>query len=112
MNMRFADPLDRSQDELFLTWNRSADELRLLFDPPKTDDEEHQRMPIIPSIGTMFHFLDAELSHDQGILYSKIYHNSMIDPYGLPNRFEDGTYHQPSRLLQAILIHAVRCCSD
>lgn len=99
---------------MFLTWNRSADELRLLFELPRTtvDKRQHQRIRIIPSIGTTFHFLDAELYHEKGILHSKIYHHSMIDQYGLPNRFDGRTDHQPSRLLQAILIHAVRCCSD
>ena len=98
---------------MFLTWNRSGDELRLLFEQPqKTVDEQHQRIRIIPSIGATFHFLDAELYHDKSILHSKIYHHSMIDQYGLPNRFDGRTDHQPSRFLQAILIHAVRCCSD
>jgi hypothetical protein len=61
----------------------------------------------------IFYFLDVQIWHNNGILHTKIYHDLVMDQYELPNKFEQnsGTF-QPSKLLQARLIYAVRCCSD
>jgi hypothetical protein len=102
---------NRFREDMFLTWNRSEDQLRLLFNVPTAINQQHRPIPLIPSIGTMFHFLDVEVSHDHGVLHTKMYHDPVMDQYELPNKFEYGTL-QPSILLQAILMHVVRCCSD
>ena len=46
------------------------------------------------------------------MLRTKVYHDPATDEYELPDKFEYRTRaHQPSKLLHAALIHAVRCCS-
>ncbi|CAF2935437.1 unnamed protein product [Rotaria sp. Silwood2] len=101
----------RFQYDVFLTWNRSEDQLQFLFEKPITLEKHHRAIHIEPSIGTMFHFLDVVLGHHHGHLHTRIYHDPVMDQYELPNKFEDETCLS-SRLLQMILMYAVRCCSN
>ncbi|CAF1390223.1 unnamed protein product [Rotaria sordida] len=103
----------RFQDNLFLTWNRSEDQLRFLFEKPIIVDQHSRSSQIKLFIGTSFHFLDVEISHDQGHLHTRIYHDPVMDQYQLPNQFQaERSSCLPSRLLQAMLMYAVRCCSS
>ena len=63
------------------------------------------------TIGSTIHLLDIELGHDRGRLLTKIYHDSKIDEYELPNKFEYHTCKLAS-LFKAALKHAVQCCSN
>ncbi|CAF5104595.1 unnamed protein product, partial [Rotaria sp. Silwood1] len=102
----------RFQDNLFLTWNRSEDQLHFLFGKPIVVDRHYQSIQIKPFIGTSFHFLDVELSHNKGHLHTRIYHDAVMDQYQLPNQFQaERSSCLPSRLLQSMLMYVVRCCS-
>ena len=95
---------------MFLTWNGSKNQLRSLFDSSK--NEPHTRTTILSSIGKRVHLLTTELRQDQGVLRTKVYHDPATDEYELPDKFEYRTRaRQPSKLLHAALIRAVRCCS-
>ena len=95
---------------MFLTWNGSKNQLRSLFDTSK--DEPQTRTTIVSSIGKRVHLLTTELRQDQGVLRTKVYHDPATDEYELPDKFEYRTRaRQPSKLLHAALIRAVRCCS-
>ncbi|CAF1156420.1 unnamed protein product [Didymodactylos carnosus] len=93
------------QDDLFPTWNKSEDELRVLLDMPMMVDEQHIQITTL-SIGTTFPFGDVVVYHAHGILHSKIYHDPRTDQYQLRNKCKHGT-SQSARLLHARLIHAV-----
>ncbi|CAF3277688.1 unnamed protein product [Rotaria sp. Silwood2] len=99
------------QHDLFFTWNKSEDQVRYLFEKSITIENQYRSISIHPSIGTTFHLLDIEIGHHDGTLHTRIFHDPVMDQYELPNQFEYGTC-LPSRLLQAILMHAVRCCSN
>ncbi|CAF4755972.1 unnamed protein product, partial [Rotaria sp. Silwood2] len=75
----------QKQQELF---GRSEDQLRFLFGKPIVVDRDDQSIQLKPFIGTSFHFLDVELSHDQGHLHTRIYHDPVMDQYQLPNQFQ------------------------
>ncbi len=66
---------------------------------------------IIPRIGTTIRFLDLEIEHKNGHLFTRMYRDPATDDYELPSVFH---YHtcEPSSLLKAALYHAAHCCSD
>ena len=101
---------NRHLDEGFLTWNGSENQLKTLFDMPNDVRQHHPSIRINTTIGSAVHFVDAELSHDNGVLKTKVYH--------YPNSHDNSLPHIPhvpmcpnSRLLRAALIRAARCCS-
>ena len=94
---------------MFLTWNESKDQLCTMLNIP-SNEQQYEHIQIISSIGQKVHFLNVELSHDKGILRTKVYHNLGTDEHELPDKFEYGE-NKPSKLIQAAVIDAVRCCS-
>ena len=65
-----------------------------------------------PSVGKCVHLLNVELRHDKGVLRTKVYHDPATNEYEVPDKFEYQTRaRQPSKLLHAALLHAIRCCS-
>jgi hypothetical protein len=102
----------RCRDDFFLTWNDSKDHFLTLFNETVANEQQQPRLPVpMAIIGSTVHLLDLEVGHHQGNLCTKIYHHSKSDADELPNKFE---YHTcgPSKLLQAALKRAVRCCSS
>ena len=95
---------------MFLTLNGSRNQLRSLFDSSK--NESRTRINIMSSIGKRIYLLDVELRHDKGVLRTIVYHDTATDEFELPDKLEYQTRaRQPSKLLHAALINAVRCCS-
>jgi hypothetical protein len=101
---------NRYLDEGFLTWNGSENQLRLLFDMT-ANKHHHPSIRINTTIGSTVHFVDAYLSHDNGLLYTKVYRYPNINENRLPD-----VPHIPtcpdSILLRAALIRAARCSSN
>ena len=96
---------------MLLTWNGSKTQLRSLFDSSK-DELQTRTTTILSSIGKSVHLLTTELRQDKGVLRTKVYHDPATDEYELPDKFEYRTRaREPSKLLHAALIRAVRCCS-
>ena len=91
----------RCRDDLFLTWNGSIDQLRSLFDTP---------IRMSPSIGTTVHFFDVDISHDNGVLCTKLHRDPITNESELRDKFAYRTGN-PSRLFQAAFIDAV-CCNS
>ncbi|CAF1322746.1 unnamed protein product [Adineta steineri] len=98
----------RYRDNLFLTWNGSKDELSTLLNI--SDNKQHEHIQINPFIGKKVHFHNVELSHNNGILHTKIYRDPTTDEYEVPNKFQYGT-NKESKLIEAALIYAIRCSS-
>ena len=101
---------NRHLDEGFLTWNGTENQLRALFDVT-TSAHHHPCIRINTAIGSTAHFVDAYLSHDNGVLNTRVYRYPNTHDNSLPD-----IPHVPmcpnSRLLRAVLIRAVRCCSN
>ena len=74
------------------------------------NEQQHEPIQMISSIGKKVHFLDVELSHDNGILHTKLYQDPVMDEYQLPMKFDFGNKNS-AKLLQAALNYAVRCSS-
>ena len=76
-----------------------------------TNVHHHPSIRINTTIGSAVHFVDAYLSHDNGVLHTKVYRYPNTHDNSLPD-----VPHVPmcpnSRLLRAALIRAARCCSD
>ena len=102
---------NRHLDEGFLTWNGPEDQLRSLFAMPTNVRRHHPSIRINTAIGSALPFVDAYLSHDTGVLNTKVYRYPNTHDDSLPD-----IPHVPmcpdSRLLRATLIRAARCCSD
>ena len=78
---------------------------------PTNVHHHHRSIRINTTIGSAVHFVDAYLSHDNGVLNTKVYRYPNTHDDSLPD-----IPHVPmcpdSRLLRAALIRAARCCSD
>jgi hypothetical protein len=80
-----------------------------LFDP--STDEPHTPLRITPSIGTTVHFIDAELSHENGLLRTKLHRDPATIEHELRNKFAY-RIHKPPTLFEAVLIDTVCCNSN
>ena len=102
---------NRHLDGGFLTWNGSEHQLHALFDMPTNVRQHHPSIRINTNIGSTVPFLDAYLSHENGVLSTKVYRYPNIQDNSLPE-----IPHVPmcpnSRLLRAALIRAARSCSN
>ncbi|CAF4515840.1 unnamed protein product [Rotaria sp. Silwood2] len=102
----------RYQDEAFITWNRSQDELHTLL--VTVNSQLPQLMWNTTSIGSKIHFRDIELGHHHALLYTQVYHERIFDNDLLPS-FLDAIQlpiHDTWRWLRANLLRAVRYCSN
>ncbi len=102
--------INRHLDEGFLTWNGSENQLRSLFDM-STHVRHHSSMRINTTIGSTVHFVDAYLSHDNGVLNTKVYRYPNTDDNSLPD-IPNIPMCPNSRLLRAAFIRAAHCCSN
>ena len=102
---------NRHLDEGFLTWNGSEHQLRALIEMPANVRQHHPSIRSNTTIGSTVHFLDAYLSHENGVLSTKVYRYPNIHDNSLPE-----IPHVPmcpnSHLFRAALIRAARCCSN
>ncbi len=75
--------LSSNVDEEFVTWNGSKNQLHSLFNM-KCNRHHHPSIRIKTSIGSNIHFIDANLSHKNEILYTKVSlfkcHSEHINP--------------------------------
>jgi hypothetical protein len=102
---------NRHLDEGFLTWNGSEHQLHALFEMPINVHHHHPSIRINTTIGSAVHYIDAYLSHENGVLNTKVYRYPNSHDSSLPD-----IPHVPmcpdSRLLRAALIRAARSCSN
>lgn len=113
INICFPIYLYRHLDEVFLTWNGSEIDLHALFDMPsnKCPSPAHLSIRLNTSIGRTVHFMNTYLSHNNGILHTKVYHYPNTNQNFLPS-----IPYVPmcfdAKLIRKQLIHAARCCSN
>ncbi|CAF4618116.1 unnamed protein product [Rotaria socialis] len=64
-------------DDIFMTWNRSKEELRKLLDDANT---WHPNIKLDYKIGYSLPFLDVQLKNNNGILLTSVYHKPAAEP--------------------------------
>lgn len=98
----------RCRDRLFFTWNQSSE----LFE--QAIERVRQRASQIKfetKINFQVDFLQVYIENRQGVLYTRVYHDPLVQKYTLPfvNRH---TYVEHSHWLRSSLIQAVRYCTS
>ncbi|CAF2845146.1 unnamed protein product [Rotaria sp. Silwood2] len=103
----------RYQDEAFITWNRSEDELRTIL--ATANSQFPQSMWNITHIGSTIDFRDLHISNQNGVFRTSIYHAHMYNNKQLFTTFPD--IIQPPikqntwKWLRAAMLKAIRYCS-
>ncbi|CAF1441177.1 unnamed protein product [Rotaria sordida] len=98
----------RRLDEMFFTWNKSKQELKVLL--KKMIREKNPRLSLTSPIGKKINYLDVKISHINDQLRTIINHDQDIEPRGLPF-ISDHPLLMYSTLIQACLIRAALVCS-
>ncbi|CAF2794264.1 unnamed protein product [Rotaria sp. Silwood2] len=106
----------RFLDEIFFTWNRSANELETFI---HSINMKNSSIQVQYTIGTELDYLDASIRYfsdedDQSAneLTTYVNHESKSEPYTLPYLYGYPSDLMHSKLIRAALIRAVLCCSD
>ncbi|CAF4877042.1 unnamed protein product [Rotaria socialis] len=94
-------------DDIFMTWNRSVEELRKFLDDVNT---WHPNIKLDYKIGNSLPFLDVQLTNHNGILSTSVYHKSAAEPYVIPFT-SDHPRHVFINIIQTCLARAVRYSS-
>ncbi|CAF1393904.1 unnamed protein product, partial [Rotaria magnacalcarata] len=68
-------------DDIFMTWNRSEEELRKLLDDVNT---WHPNIKLDYKISNSLPFLDVQLTNNNGIVSTRVYHKPSAEPYVTP----------------------------
>ena len=94
-------------DDIFMTWNRSEEELRKLLSQA---NKWHPNIKLDFNIGKSLPFLDVLLTNHNGKLLTSVYHKPTAEPYVVPFQ-SDHPRHVFSNIIQGVLTRAIRYCS-
>ncbi|CAM4845707.1 unnamed protein product [Rotaria magnacalcarata] len=94
-------------DDIFMTWNRSEEELRKLLDDVNT---WHPNIKLDYKIGYSLPFLDVQLTNNNGILSTCVYHKPAAEPYVTPFT-SDHPRHVFSNIIKTSIERATRYSS-
>ncbi|CAF4270332.1 unnamed protein product [Rotaria magnacalcarata] len=94
-------------DDIFMTWNKSENELRKLLDAANS---WHPNIKLEYKISKSLPFLDVLLTNSNGILLTSVYHKPAAEPYVVPF-ISDHPRHVFINVIQTSLARAVRYCS-
>ncbi|CAF3367311.1 unnamed protein product [Rotaria socialis] len=94
-------------DDIFMTWNKSENELRNLLD---TANSWHPNIKLEYKVSKSLPFLDVLLTNSNGILLTSVYHKPAAEPYVVPFS-SDHPRHVFNNVVQTSLARAVRYCS-
>ncbi|CAF1461460.1 unnamed protein product, partial [Rotaria magnacalcarata] len=94
-------------DDIFMTWNRSEEELRKLLDDLNT---WHPNIKLDYKIGNSLPFLDVQLTNNDGILSTSVYHKPSAEPYVTPFT-SDHPRHVFSNITKTSIERAIRYSS-
>ncbi|CAF2006669.1 unnamed protein product [Rotaria magnacalcarata] len=90
-----------------MTWNRSEEELRKLLDDVNT---WHPNIKLDYKIGNSLPFLDVQLTNNNGILSTSVYHKPAAEPYVIPFA-SDHPRHVFSNIIKTFIERAARYSS-
>ncbi|CAF1648303.1 unnamed protein product [Rotaria magnacalcarata] len=94
-------------DDICMTWNRSEEELRKLLDDANT---WHPNIKLDYKIGYSLPFLDVQLTNNNGILLTSVYHKPAVEPCITPFT-SDHPRHAFANTIKNFLERAVRYSS-
>ncbi|CAF3813930.1 unnamed protein product [Rotaria sordida] len=94
-------------DDVFITWNRSENELQKLLDRANI---WHPNIKLDYKIGKCLPFLDILLTNNNGILLTTVYHKPAAEPYVTPF-LSDHPRHVFQNIIQNALTKAIRYSS-
>ncbi|CAF2111548.1 unnamed protein product, partial [Rotaria magnacalcarata] len=94
-------------DDIFMTWNRTEEELRKLLDDVNT---WHPNIKLDYKIGNSLPFLDVQLTNNNGILLTSVYHKPAAEPYVTPFT-SDHPRHVFSNIIKTSIERATRYSS-
>ncbi|CAF2093802.1 unnamed protein product, partial [Rotaria magnacalcarata] len=94
-------------DDIFMTWNRSEEELRKLLDDVNT---WHPNIKLDYKISNSLPFLDVQLTNNNGILSTCVYHKPSAEPYVTPFT-SDHPRHVFSNIIKTSIERAIRYSS-
>ncbi|CAF2155607.1 unnamed protein product [Rotaria magnacalcarata] len=97
----------RHIDDIFMTWNRSEEELRKLLDDVNT---WHPNIKLDYKIGNSLLFLDVQLTNNNDILSTSVYHKPAAEPYVTPFT-SDHPRHVFSNIIKTSIERATRYSS-
>ncbi|CAF1369265.1 unnamed protein product [Adineta steineri] len=98
---------ERYIDDIFMTWNRSEDELKILLIEA---NQWHPNIKLDYKISQSLPFLDVLLTNNNGILSTSVYHKPNAEPYVIPF-CSDHPRHVFVNIIQTLLTRAVRYSS-
>ncbi len=94
-------------DDIFMTWNRTEEELRKFLDEANT---WHPNIKLDYKIGKSLPFLDVLLTNDNGHLLTSVYHKPAAEPYVIPF-ISDHPRHVFTNIIKTFLERAIRYSS-
>ncbi|CAM4946829.1 unnamed protein product [Rotaria socialis] len=98
----------RYKDQIIFTWNEQFDQLNSIL---KTIRTENINLKFDINIASNVRFLNAYIENQHGILYSRVDHNSAMQPYTLPYVIGHSKVSY-SHWFRLALIRAVRYCTS
>ncbi|CAF1515850.1 unnamed protein product [Rotaria magnacalcarata] len=98
----------RYKDQIIFTWTGQLDELNSIL---KTIRAENINLKFDINIASNVRFLNAYIENQHGIIYSRVDHNSTIQPYTLPYVIGHSKVSY-SHWFRLALIRAVRYCTS
>ncbi|CAF1340300.1 unnamed protein product [Adineta steineri] len=94
-------------DDIFMTWNSSEDELKILLNEA---NQWHPNIKLDYKISQSLPFLDVLLTNNHGVLTTSVYHKPNAEPYVVPFS-SDHPRHVFVNIIQTLLKRAVRYSS-
>ncbi|CAF1627964.1 unnamed protein product [Adineta ricciae] len=94
-------------DDVFMTWNRTEEELRQLLNDA---NEWHPNIKLDYQIGKSLPFLNVLVTNNNGILTTSVYHKPAAEPYVVPYT-SDHPRHVFGNIIQSALNQAMRYSS-
>lgn len=94
-------------DDIFMTWNKSENELKNLLD---SANNWHQNIKLEYKISKSLPFLDVILTNNNGILSTSVYHKPAAEPYVVPFS-SDHPPHTFVNVIKTSLQRAIRYAS-
>ena len=98
----------RFLDRVVLTWNGTQDELQILVNQMNA----RHTGQLILSIGVEINCFDAQISHHQGLLQTRVFHEPAFEPYALPYVFDTSYTQSHLLILRAALLRAILYSSN
>ena len=102
----------RCSNKMIFAWNDSKEKLVAFLNQKNLTHSNHPDIRFTVSMGYSVQFLDAEISHHQGMLQARVYHHPIFEPYALPYLSDTRTSQSHASLLRAALFRAVLYCSS